>query len=233
MITSKKEHEKNGVLWKVSKNMIKKDESILVVPVEKLMEHMGEWQGLRTDSMNVFTECVREHGMFMLRSAAECDERYKQIIPYVVLCDSRDIFVMQRCAQASEQRLRCKKSIGVGGHIRDQDFDATGMCTFDVENLAWARREIDEEIAGLTSGDIEHGCCIGFINDDNNPVGRVHCGVVYTVCVTKNKDQIAIRDEHKTGYFTSIDTCKEMCACVNDDHVNNFETWSSIVLQQW
>ena len=76
MITSKKEHEKNGVLWKVSKNMIKKDESILVVPVEKLMEHMGEWQGLRTDSMNVFTECVREHGMFMLRSAAECDERY-------------------------------------------------------------------------------------------------------------------------------------------------------------
>ena len=211
---------------------IKKDELILVVPVEKLMAHMGEWQGLRTDSMNLFTGCVREHGMFMLRSAAECDERYKQIIPYIVLCDSRDIFVMQRRDTASEQRLRCKKSIGVGGHICKQDFDATDIRAFDVESLAWARREIDEEIANLSSCDIENGCCIGFINDDSNPVGRVHCGVVYKIFITKNKDQIVIRDEHKEGRFESMVDCKKVCASQNNEE-HNFESWSSIVLQQW
>jgi len=215
-----------------SRVVIKKDELILVVPTEKLFTIVGEWQGLRTDSIKLFTECVRKYGMFMLRSAAEYDERYKQIIPYVVLCDSQDVFVMQRRDTASEQRLRSKKSIGVGGHIREQDFDATDIRTFDVDSLAWARREIDEEIAGLSSCDIENGCCIGFINDDSNPVGRVHCGVVYKVSIIKNKDQISIRDEHKTGYFTSIDVCKKKCACANDEE-HNFETWSSIVLQQW
>lgn len=211
----------------------KKDELILVVPTEKLFGLVGKWQGLCTESIYLFQACVREHGMYMIRSSAENDERYKQIIPYVVLCDEQDIFVMQRRAQASERRLRSKMSIGVGGHIQKLDFDtAADVGTFDIGSLAWARREIDEEIAGLTSVDIGRGMCIGLINDDSNSVGRVHCGVVYTVLVTKNKDQISIRDEHKTGKFLPIMDCKKWCANSSDEE-HNFESWSSLVLQQW
>ena len=75
---------------------------------------------------------------------------------------------MQRKGTASEQRLKNKYSLGIGGHIRQEDMTTNSI--FD-----WARREFHEEVKYAGKLDIEP---IGILNDDTNAVGQVHLGLV-------------------------------------------------------
>ncbi len=43
-----------------------------------------------------------------------------------------------------------------------------------------AQRELEEEV-GLSEQDSQNMEYIGFINDDNNEVGKVHIGVVFKI----------------------------------------------------
>ena len=46
-------------------------------------------------------------------------------------------------------------------------------------------RELEEEV-GLSEQDSQNMEYIGFINDDNNEVGKVHIGVVFKITVITN-----------------------------------------------
>ena len=46
-------------------------------------------------------------------------------------------------------------------------------------------RELEEEV-GLSEQDSQNMEYIGFINDDNNEVGKVHIGVVFKITVSTN-----------------------------------------------
>lgn len=48
-----------------------------------------------------------------------------------------------------------------------------------------AQRELEEEV-GLSEQDSQNMEYIGFINDDNNEVGKVHIGVVFKITVSTN-----------------------------------------------
>ena len=84
-----------------------------------------------------------------------------------------------RGAKSGEKRLVAKGSIGIGGHINDND---ESLFSFDRDAYRVAvRREIEEELK--LEGAYEDRVA-ALINDDSTDVGRVHLGVVHVVALT-------------------------------------------------
>jgi predicted NUDIX family phosphoesterase len=79
-----------------------------------------------------------------------------------------------RGKKAGEQRLVSKGSIGIGGHMNDQD---EGLFALDADAYnAAVQREIHEELR-IQSPFTNR--IVALLNDDSNEVGRVHLGVVH------------------------------------------------------
>lgn len=182
------------------------DEAILVVKTSHIQ---NLWQGLKTSNIENFVSLINEKKEFHPRSLMELDENYKQIIPYLVFKFEDSIFVMQRKSTASEQRLKNKLSIGIGGHVREEDISNKSI--FD-----WAKREFHEEIDYQGNLDAK---LIGILNDDSNSVGKVHIGLVFLL--NGNSDKIKIKSELKSGKLIPI---KEI-----PFFMSKMETWSQIV----
>jgi predicted NUDIX family phosphoesterase len=83
------------------------------------------------------------------------------------------VFCYRRGQSQGESRLHRLRSLGVGGHVAEED--AQGGRTLDAYEAA-LRRELEEEVAVGSPGRIRR---VGLINDDATPVGRVHLGVVH------------------------------------------------------
>lgn len=181
-------------------------ERVLVVPRDAVPDRAG-WYGLRTDGLDDFLASIGAVGRFEPRAAMEEDPSFKQIIPYLVLRDGQDYFLMRRTRAGGDARLHDRWSIGVGGHLDPGDADLAGGL----------RREWREElIAGFEPGFTP----IALLNDDTTPVGAVHLGVV--VVADAAGRPVRIRETHKLeGRFAPA----AEVAAVRDD----LETWSRIV----
>jgi predicted NUDIX family phosphoesterase len=94
----------------------------------------------------------------------------------VVVTDGKSILHYVRGKKAGEQRLVAKGSIGIGGHINDNDSTlfADDSQAFQVA----VKREVSEELAIQGEFDAKP---VGLINDDSTEVGRVHFGVVHVL----------------------------------------------------
>jgi predicted NUDIX family phosphoesterase len=151
-----------------------KEEMILVVRRETI-EKLGMWQGLNFEVDRYLPVLLaRENNFFMARSAAETDAAFKQIIPYVLLVHGGKVLHYVRGKKSGEQRLVSKGSIGIGGHMNEQD---EGLFALDeAAYLEGVRREVCEE---LKIGTKFRNRVVALLNDDSNEVGRVHMGVVH------------------------------------------------------
>jgi len=187
---------------------LKKDEKILVVKRTELFKDMP-WNGLKEVSFDTYLEIIKTKQEFLWRSQMEEDPSYKQIIPYLVFSYEGKLFLMQRKSSSSETRLSSKFSLGIGGHIREEDL--AGKTIFD-----WATREFNEEVDYKGKLKIKP---IGLLNDDTNDVGKVHIGFVFLL--EGNSDQINIKSELKQGNLVSLEECKQ--------YYDRMETWSQIV----
>lgn len=185
------------------------DEHIWVVPTKTVFEG-GYWQGLKKLEDNSFAHYLAHHKEFHPRFLMETDPSYKQIIPYLIFKYQDTLFLMQRKSTSSEQRLKNKLTLGIGGHVRAQDF--SGTTVFD-----WARREFHEEVSYYGKFTID---TIGALNDDSNEVGKVHLGLA--LLITGDTDLISIKSELKKGSLVSLQDCKDQYA--------NLESWSQIIL---
>jgi len=107
----------------------------------------------------------------MERAAAETDPSFKQLIPYVVAREGEAVFLMHRTDAGGDARLHGRASIGVGGHLNPVDDGQDSL-------MAGLRREWDEELEAPWEPAFR---LVGLLNDDSNPVGSVHLGVVFTV----------------------------------------------------
>src|SRR5204863_9204689 len=110
--------------------------------------------------------------VYLNRSEAEQDKRYKQLIPYVLLICNGKILRYRRGKGGQETRLHGLYSVGVGGHISDQD---NSLFAKDIGYREGMRREIMEEVAVEEVNDT----AAAVINDDSTEVGYVHFGVVH------------------------------------------------------
>jgi len=195
------------------------EEQILVIP-ESFILSIGTIDGFESDVDRFLNPILSSDQLsFKPRSAMEIDPRFKQLIPYVLLewTDSEGdtkLFTYTRGGGGGEKRLHAKRSVGIGGHISDEDAAngtdpyATGM-----------HREISEEIQ-LESSYRES--TEGLLYDPSNDVGKVHLGVVHrfvlsTPSVKSNEADLA------DGGFVSVDELKA--------DLNQLETWSQIAIK--
>lgn len=177
-----------------------------------------------TISYSSFESTVVRSGFFVERARAERNPDWKQVIPYsIVECDGR-VLLLRRLSRGGEARLHDKHSIGVGGHINPQDLDASPDGTSARSNPidAGTRREVEEELTVRGKYDVQR---IGILNDDSNPVGAVHVGVVQVINV---QGSVEIREkEQLEARLVTIDELKAMLA-----QGANFETWSSLLIRR-
>jgi len=185
----------------------KDDEIVLVVPRDIVVPR--PWYGIKSDGIEGFERLVRENMQLKRRGDIEDDPRFKQIIPYMVFKYENRFFLMQRTDRGGDERLHNLYSLGIGGHIREEDLAGGAITT-------WAGREFEEEID--YNGSLKNRP-LGLLNDDSNEVGKVHLG--YVILLDGNSDQIQIRDEHQSR---SLQTLGEMLKIRP-----NMETWSQLV----
>ncbi len=175
-------------------------------------------------SLREFETAVAEHGFFVERARAETSPQWKQVIPYsIVECDGR-ILVVRRLRKGGESRLHEKHSIGIGGHINPEDLSGESDRAQGARNPidAGTRREIGEELAVRGAYDIRR---VGLLNDDSNPVGAVHVGVVQVISV---RGSVEIRERDQLD--GRLERPEELAAMLARG--TNFETWSGLLIQR-
>lgn len=160
-----------------------------------------------------------EDGFFVERAYAERTPSLKQLIPYcLVVCDGQ-VLLVKRTKRGGEARLHDKHSIGIGGHINPEDVE--GRTGIDVV-AAGTQREVGEELDVKGTYEVRR---IGLLNDDSNPVGAVHVGVVQLVVV---HGSVEIRE--KDALEGRLIDPKELVELRASGA--NFETWSSMLLDR-
>jgi predicted NUDIX family phosphoesterase len=148
-------------------------EQVLVLPRDRVPGGC-DFLGLRPAEpadVDALRRAVADHGRYLDRPAAENDPSHKQLIPYVVVRDGGRVFLMERTDAGGDPRLHRKASIGVGGHLNPVDDGADPL----TDGL---RREWAEELEADWEPEFR---LLGMLNDDSNPVGSVHLGVVFEV----------------------------------------------------
>jgi predicted NUDIX family phosphoesterase len=196
-------------------------EQILVVPLEILFGKKKEryFQGFQARKNLDFENIIKKHSRFILRKTtspkqplpAEQDESMKQIIPYVVFKYNDNYFVYKRLPRSEEERLREKYSMGIGGHINPVDDNSGDILQ---EGM---KREFEEEVDYPYS---YKSRIIGFINDDEDSVGRVHFGVVFLVEGSNDRIDVKEKDKLEGKMMTNYEIRK-----IRD----KMEGWSQIV----
>lgn len=195
-------------------------ERVLVVPTE-LFHRLGHFQGFCGHVERYLGDLLDpRYTGFRPRGEVEEDPGFKQLIPYVIFrhADSAGtvtLFQYTRGTGQGEGRLHSKRSIGVGGHISATDA-AEGRGRPYEEGM-W--REVNEEV-DVRSPFQER--CVGLINDDETPVGRVHLGVVHLLDV----ERPAVFPREADLLDSSFRPVAELLG-----DLPRFETWSQICLR--
>mgnify|MGYP000875923111 CR=1 FL=1 len=195
-------------------------ERVLVVPTRVLHE-LGHFQGFCAEADRYLPALLDpRHTEYRPRHEVEEDPGFKQLIPYILFrcttaAGAPTIFRYTRGKGQGEGRLHLKHSVGVGGHISVDDAQACLGATY-AEGM---RRELAEEVeidAAFTDR------CVGLINDDETPVGRVHLGIVHLLDV----DAPLVRPREQEILEASFQPIAELLA-----DLNGFESWSQICLR--
>lgn len=171
---------------------------------------------------DAFHELLRTHGFFVERERAERTPAWKQVIPYTLLLVDGQVLLVQRKKAGGESRLHDKLSIGIGGHV--EPVDASRAAELDEPNpiAAGSRRELEEEID--IQGRIQLRS-VGLLNDDSNPVGAVHLGLVQ---VAEVDGSVQVREEDVlAGRMVAPDELADLLR-----EGANFETWSAILVER-
>jgi predicted NUDIX family phosphoesterase len=143
----------------------------------KLLDELGVFQGLSLEVEKYLPVVASSSRLaYLNRSDAEHDKSYKQLIPYVLLICNGKILRYRRGRGGQETRLHGLYSVGVGGHISEEDH---GLFSTGPGYHEGMRRELMEEVA------IDEGkeAAVAVINDDSTEVGCVHFGVVHVMHV--------------------------------------------------
>lgn len=189
-------------------------ERILVLPRESVPGGC-RFTGLRPagpHDRRSLTQAVRRHGQYMDRPMAEADPAFKQLIPYVVVRDGETIFLMQRTHAGADARLHGRATIGVGGHLNPVD-------GADDPLMAALRREWAEEMDASWEPDFR---LRGLLNDDSNPVGAVHIGVVFTVEAAGRPISVREHDKLSGSFVPAADLAAAW---------DRMETWSRLAAE--
>ncbi len=153
------------------------------------------------------------------RNLIETDTQYIQMVSYVIIEHDGKFLCYQRGENSSEQRLKNKLSIGLGGHITLTDI-RVAHGTLDVMKTitAGATREVKEELE--TNNDAVRKKHF-LLHSRRNEVDIVHCGLVELWNL--ETPHVTIKDE--TLNIIGFRTLPELVA------LQGLEAWSTIIIQ--
>ena len=182
----------------------------------KLLEELGVFQGLSLDIEKYLPVVTASaHVIYLNRSEAEQDKSHKQLIPYVLIICNDKILRYRRGKGGGETRLHGLYSVGVGGHISEEDHGLFSNAQGYHDGM---RRELLEEVAIAEEKD----AAVALINDDNTEVGLVHFGVVHVMAVADEKI-VGRRSGIAAPEFISVaDAAKDLAG---------YESWSRFCLE--
>jgi predicted NUDIX family phosphoesterase len=182
----------------------------------KLLEELGVFQGLNLEIERYLpVVTAASHVRYLNRSDAEQDKRYKQLIPYVVIICNDKLLRYRRGRGGQETRLHGLYSVGIGGHISEEDHGLFSKCLGYQEGM---RRELMEEVA------INHEkeAAVAVINDDSTEVGYVHFGIVHVM---------AVADEAIVGRRSGILNPEFVPIPEALKDLSGYESWSRFCLE--
>ena len=190
------------------------DESVLVIKRE-LFDEIGTFQGISTEIEKYLPVFLNpSNNFFIHRELAEDDPTHKQIIPYAIFKHGDKFLRYLRGKKSGEQRLASKSSIGIGGHINQDDFNSSSLEKDTY--LTGIEREINEEL--IINCDYNN-LPIALINDDSNDVGQVHLGVVHLFDLESDQVEAGEANIENLEFLNSDDLLREK---------DNLESWSQI-----
>lgn len=182
----------------------------------KLLEELGVFHGLSLEIDKYLPVVTASANIqYLNRSDAELDKRFKQLIPYVLVICNDKILRYQRGKGGQETRLHGLFSVGVGGHISEED---NGLFSEGPGYHEGMRRELMEEVAI----DEMKEATVALINDDSTEVGYVHFGVVH-IMHAANENIVGRRSGIRTPEFIPISEA------VKD--TSGYESWSRFCLE--
>ena len=194
------------------------DENILVVK-RSLFDELGSFHGLNFEPRKYLDAILsRGNNFFLPRKQAENDPTHKQIIPYALLAFQDKVLFYVRGKKAGEQRLVAKGSIGIGGHMNQDDESLFNFAIDEAAYRAGVEREVNEEVKIDTKFEDK---IVALINDDTTEVGQVHLGIVHVFKLAEPKV------EKREAMITSLAFLgkNELMACRD-----SLETWSQLCL---
>lgn len=201
------------------------DESSVLCTLTSEFRKSG-FQGYLPSALSLGPLLTPGYFLYLNRSLAERDENYKQVVPYTLIRRGGEYLTYRRPPKTGDSRLRGLRSLGVGGHVHPGDARRDGQ--LNAEDARWrspvmavlraARRELYEEV-GL-SRDMR---IVGMANDDSNPVGRVHLGVVCEVELEEDFHPAVLAPSHEV-----LDL--EFCDPAGLDPDDSWESWSRHIL---
>lgn len=196
------------------------DEIILVVPREKLFaSETLHFHGVEQEESKiaVLAANLADNYSTMRRGDAEENTAFKQPIPYCVIRRGSEIFMYRRLSGGGEARLFDKLSIGAGGHMNDNAELPTFQAVLQ-DNLS---RELEEELEIKAA--TRTFTTVGFINDDENEVGKVHIGLLVILDIDA-EGEVSVREtDQLEGQWVTVAQLRE------EPIYSKLESWSQIV----
>ncbi|HUG49239.1 MAG TPA: NUDIX domain-containing protein [Candidatus Limnocylindria bacterium] len=181
-------------------------ELVLGLPRADVPGGLG-WRGVQAVDLEPYLAAIAGQATFRPRAEVEDDPSWKQVIPYLALRDGPRVFLMRRTRAGGDARLHERHSIGVGGHVNPGDGDP----------LAGLAREWREELAADFMPDFQP---LGVLNDDDDPVGAVHLGLVFSADAAGRP--VRVRETEKLeGRFATLAEVAQVAP--------SLETWSSLL----
>ncbi len=182
------------------------NEQVLVIPASALQGHsMGIVKGFD------LTELLGQ-SCYLPRWQAEHNPSWRQLVSYIVLRQGHQVFVTQRLQSQGESRLHSLYSVGVGGHINQQD---------GAQPVNGCQRELAEEMT--LDWTVPLSPPQAMINDLSNGVSRDHLGLLFLIDIPPGKRaQVRERDKMR-GELLPLDTvCEQL--------YDRLESWSQLVV---
>lgn len=213
----------------MTENQAAREEHVLCIP-RALYEAHEPFHGFRSlDGRNDLGDYLQgapsQPAFFAPRSTAEHDPSLKQLLPYMAILEGDNILVYERSIKGGETRLHGQLSIGIGGHINNDDDPGSAWLAF----LNGAVRELREEVGLVVPHEALQGAAFGLINDETNPVGEVHLGVCMALHIAEGRKQTLLDHAEDTILNPRFVPLLEF---ENPELFGQLENWSQHLVMQ-
>jgi predicted NUDIX family phosphoesterase len=180
------------------------------------LKFRGEWTPHADVGDDIF-RALSVYGFYAPRTdELERDDAIKQVITYAIVESSAfPGFVLGYDRRGAESRLHGRISVGIGGHLTADDRPHEGFGGI----LRGVFREVTEEIGPTHIREAPQ--VLGWINDDGDPVGRVHVGMVIRLRLSVDEPIVSTEIKH-FGWFRPAD--------VRAMEPGRLERWSQILV---